>query len=276
MYKFQQNKLLFSLALVPVVITSNSFSSQSLVKSTTVDSPLLPQNFVNLNEKINSTSNSKFGQVIAQNTSGNWIGSFWRRQPKRIGGIRSGRSGNDAICAISPGLLETYQVWSDQPLFLWQSQGKNKDVQLTLRDYYTQEEVWTQKVNIADQKVSYSGKEPLKPGKRYQWQLSGSQTWATFEIMPADQRNQIQLDLQAIEQKLKANKATTEEIALKKADYFINYEIKHKNEPGIFHPWSDALQILYTVENASPSFIKEREAYIANLCTDSTSTNSQK
>ncbi|MBD2603798.1 hypothetical protein H6G81_04440 [Scytonema hofmannii FACHB-248] len=193
---------------------------------------------------------------------------FWQTRPRKR---NISRSLTSQVCAIAPGLLETYQVWSDRPLFLWHSQGKNKDLQLTLRDFDTQEEVWTQKVNIADQKVSYSGKEPLKPGKRYQWQLSGSQAWATFQIMPADQRNQIQLDLQALEQKLKANKASQEEIALKKADYFLNYEIKHKNEPGIFHPWSDALQALY-IENASPSFVEKREAYIANLCTDPTAT----
>ncbi|MDF5732940.1 MAG: hypothetical protein PUP92_34350 [Rhizonema sp. PD38] len=243
------NQSFFSLALIPVI------------------------SFGGVSREI-ATPSSQNRQVIAQQlTTG--AASFWQRRPRRKPNIS--RSLTSQVCAIAPGLIETYQVWSDRPLFLWQSQGKNKDLQLTLRDYDTQEEVWTQKVNIADQKVSYSGKEPLKPGKRYQWQLSGSQTWATFEIMPAEQRNQIQLDLQVLEQKLKANKASSEEIALKKADYFINYEIKHNTEKDkIFHPWSDALQVLYTVENASLSFVEKREAYIANLCTDSTSTNSQK
>ncbi|MGI2906018.1 hypothetical protein [Tolypothrix sp. VBCCA 56010] len=237
------NQSFFSLALIPVI------------------------SFGGVSSEI-ATPSSQNRQVIAQQLTTR-VASFWQTRPRKR---NTSRSLTSQVCAIAPGLLETYQVWSDRPLFLWQSQGKNKDLQLILRDYETQEEVWTQKVNTADQKVLYSGKEPLKPGKRYQWQLSGSQTWATFQIMPADQRNQIQLDLQALEQKLKANKASSEEIALKKADYFRNYEIKHKEEKGIFHPWSDALQTLYTVENPSPAFVKERETYIANLCTDSTVT----
>ena len=241
------NQSFFSLALIPVI----SFGSVS--------------------SEINTPS-SQNSQVIAQLTTR--AIPFWQTRPRKRNISRSPRT--SVVCAIAPGLLETYQVWSDRPLFLWHSQGKNENLQLILRDYETQEEVWTQKVNIADQKVSYSGKEALKPGKRYQWQLAGSQTWATFQIMPADQREQIQADLQALEQKLKVNKASSEEIALKKADYFRNYEIKHKEEKGIFHPWSDALQTLYTVENPSPAFVKERETYIANLCTDSTATNSQK
>jgi hypothetical protein len=210
-------------------------------------------------------------QVIAQQVTTR-AASIWQTRPRKR---NISRSRTSVVCAIAPGLLETYQVWSDRPLFLWQTQDKNKEVQLTLRDYDTQEEVWTQKVNIADQKVFYSGKEPLKPGKHYQWQLSGSPTWTTFQIMPDSQRNQIQLDLKALEQKLKANKASEEEIALKKVDYFLNYEIKHKNEEGIFHPWSDALQALY-IEKPSPSFVEKREAYIANLCTDSTASSLQK
>ncbi|MDF5721782.1 MAG: hypothetical protein PUP91_15140 [Rhizonema sp. PD37] len=240
------NQSFFSLALIPII----SFGG--------VSSEIV-------------TPSSQNRQVIAQQLTTS-APSFWQRHPRRKPNIS--RSLTSQVCAIAPGLIEADEVWSDRPLFLWQSEGKNKDLQLTLRDYDTQEEVWTQKVNITDQKVSYSGKEPLKPGKRYQWQLSGSKTWATFEIMPVEQRNQIQLDLQAIEQKLKANKASLEEIALKKADYFINYEIK--NESGIVHLWSDALQVLYTVEKPSSSFVEKREAYITNLCTDSTTTNSQK
>lgn len=86
--------------------------------------------------------------------------------------------------------------------------------------------------------------------------------------MPADERDKIQVDLQTLEQKLRATGASPEEIALKKADYFINYKIKqeiNKNEP--LSPWSDALQTLYEVENPSPSFVEQRQAYVASFCT---------
>ncbi|MBE9215549.1 hypothetical protein IQ247_23265 [Plectonema cf. radiosum LEGE 06105] len=233
------NKSLFSLALIPV-ISFGSFDKQ-------IATP--------------SSQNSQIEQLAFR------VSSIWQRRPRKRNISRS-----IGVCAIAPGLVDTYIVWSDRPLFLWHTQGKNQNVELTVRDYETQKVLWTQPVNTADQKVLYSGQEALKPGNRYQWQLSGSSNWTAFEIMPANQRQQIQLDLQTLEQNLKANKTSTEEIALKKADYFLNYEIKHQKEDGIFHLWSDALQALY-IENPSPSFIQKRQAYVAGFCTNSTANN---
>ena len=233
------NRSLFSLALIPV-ISFGSFDKQ-------IATP--------------SSQNSQIEQLAFR------VSSIWQRRPRKRNISRT-----IGVCAIAPGLVETYIVWSDRPLFLWHAQGKNQNVELTVRDYETQKVLWKQPVNTADQKVLYSGQEALKPGNRYQWQLSGSSNWTAFEIMPANQRQQIQLDLQTLEQNLKANKISTEEIALKKADYFLNYEVKHQTEHGIFHLWSDALQALY-IENPSPSFVQKRQAYVAGFCTDSTANN---
>lgn len=243
-------KSLFSFALVPFVITSGGIGSRDVT--------------------YDSTSRES-GQIIAQNTFAGWVASFWQRRPSRALAARS----TSGICPIAPGLVETYIVWHDRPLFLWQNPGNNQDVQLIVRDYESQSVVWEQTVKTADEKILYNNQQPLESGKLYQWKLSGvnhSTNWTTFQVMPASDRAKIQADLQTLEQKLRATRTSTEEIALRKADYFRNYQIKHKTEDKIVHPWSDALQTMFQVEQPSPDFVKNREAYIASLCTSGAST----
>ncbi|ARV59864.1 hypothetical protein BZZ01_15600 [Nostocales cyanobacterium HT-58-2] len=208
---------------------------------------------------------AKSSQLVAQQSFASGLAFFWQRRPRHRLGARSG------ICPISPGLIETYVVWSDRPLFVWQGKG----AQITVRDRQTQAVLWTQPLNATEQKIAYNGKEPLQPGKLYQWQLLGAESsssdrnqWTTFQIMPAEERDKIQADLQTLEQKLQSARASQEEIAQKKADYFLNYEIKHKNNKNdTSNAWSDALQTLFEVENPSPSFVKQRQAYVADFCT---------
>lgn len=95
--------------------------------------------------------------------------------------------------------------------------------------------------------------------------------------MPASDRDKIQADLQTLEQKLWATGAGQEEIALKKANYFLNYKIKQKIDKNqALNPWSDVLQSLYEVENPSLSFVKQRQAYVADFCTKQPEVRSQK
>ncbi|MEH2058600.1 MAG: hypothetical protein V7K97_21095 [Nostoc sp.] len=237
---------LFSLLLLPLVV---SFGG-------------IPQR-----ENINISHQSGSGQIIVQNTLIGSINSFWQSKPRRK---RLGSRGG--ICPVSPGLVDTYFIWSDRPLFLWYSPEKETvQAQLIVRDETTEQVVWMQIVNLTDQKVFYSGEKSLEPGKRYQWQLLGKDNFnitlpSTFEIMAASDRNQIQADLHGLEQKLKGNKASQEEIALQKADYFANYKITHKTEDGIFHLWSDSFESLYKVDQPSPSFVAKRQASIEDLC----------
>jgi Domain of Unknown Function (DUF928) len=205
-------------------------------------------------------------QITPQNTLINSIASIWERKPRRKRLVS--RSG---VCAISPGLVDTYFIWSDRPLFLWNSPGKNAKVQLIVREEATDTEVWSQTVNLTDQKVFYNGEKPLEPGKRYQWQLLGENKLdiikpSIFQIIAASEREKIQTDLQALEQKLKVNKTSPEEIAIQKADYFFNYQITHQTEKDTFGLWSDALEILYKVEQPSPSFLQQRQAKVEGLC----------
>ncbi|HCF28675.1 MAG TPA: hypothetical protein DEV81_16060, partial [Cyanobacteria bacterium UBA11049] len=206
---------LFSIALIPFVVTSGGIGST---------------------DAIDVINNAESKQIVAQNTFAGWVASFWQRRPSRPLAARTG-----GICPIAPGLVETYTVWHERPLFLWQNPGNNEDVQLIVRDYDNQSVVWEQKVKTADEKILYNNQQPLESGKLYQWKLLGntsSTNWITFQVMPDSDRAQIQAHLQTLEQKLRATRASHEEIALTKADYFRNYQIKHKTDNNIIHLWS--------------------------------------
>ncbi|MEM6752133.1 MAG: hypothetical protein AAF630_03980 [Cyanobacteria bacterium P01_C01_bin.38] len=153
-------------------------------------------------------------------------------------------------------------------MFLWHTGVKNRDAQLIVRDRDSQNTLWVQKVNIGDKKVFYQG-QPLQLSKIYQWKLEWQQKeatfstpWANFQIMPANKRAQIQADLQRLEQK--SLSANSEEIAIKKAEYFLNYLIKVESKDYLF---SDGLQALYQVEKPSASFVSKREEFVRNICT---------
>lgn len=243
MFNFQCNyrKSIFSFALLPVIVTSGGISSVNLT-----------------NLQYISPSNQL---LLAQNRPAFRISSLWQRRKKP----NTVRSGPSDICAIAPGVVDTYIVWHDRPLFLWQSFNKNQSVELIVRELETKKEVWKQTVNIADQKALYSAQESLEPGKAYEWKL-GTTSWRIFQLMSPQEHQKIATQLQAIDQNLKATKALPEEIAAKKAEYFLDYQVQHKTETGTFNPWSDALQSLYEVDKPSPSFIQERQELITNLC----------
>lgn len=187
-----------------------------------------------------------------------WIRSIWQRKPKKTLGARSG------ICSIAPGLVEARIIWHDKPLFLWHSILQNQEARLIVRERHSQKSLWMQKVNLNDKKAFYKG-QPLKPDKLYQWKLEGttsSTPWTTFQIVTASQRAQIQADLQALKQKTRD--ITSQEIALRKAEYFLNYSVTPLSKN---HLWADGLQALYQVEKPSPSFVQKREAFVRNICT---------
>jgi hypothetical protein len=243
MFNLQLNyrKSLLSFALVPTIITSSGISNGNLANSQQPPSP----------------------HQIAQNIPTFRISSLWQRR-KRPNTVRSGP--ND-VCAIAPGYIDTYVLWHDRPLFLWQNLSKNKDVELIVREQGSKKVMWQQTVNTADQKLLYGAPQSLEAGKTYEWQLSETTGWRIFQVMPAEERQKIAAQLQALDQKLKVAKASAEEIAATKADFFLDYPIKHKTEAGTFGAWSDALQSLYEVNNPSPSLVKQRQELVMNLCT---------
>jgi hypothetical protein len=170
----------------------------------------------------------------------------FRRRRSEGSGIRRG-DGQD-ICLISPGLLEEVNViWSDRPLFLWLGAADH----ILVRDAETLEQVWSQPIDPMVAGITYDG-ESLQSGRTYEWQLNSSDHFFAFTVMDSDQRNQIAAELQLIQ----TRGGTPEEIAVGQANYLVN-------EVGL---WSDALQILYSVENPSPSLLQARQEIIDDIC----------
>jgi hypothetical protein len=221
-----------------------------------------------------SFTNLKSTQTLAQVRVADFV-SLWRRRQER----KVSRTSRGTFCPITPGIFETYLVWHDRPLFIWKS-SINQDAQLVLREYDSQTEIWKQPVNIASQKLLYSGEKSLEPGKLYQWQLLNKSRSVsdsiTFQIMSETERAKIQTDLQALEENSKQAKLSREEIALKKANYFLDYQIKPQNDEKTHLPWSDALQSLYEVNNPSAAFIEQRDKFVVSFCQPNSTANNQK
>lgn len=192
---------------------------------------------------------------FAPGASAQWDWLFGRRQPDVPLGTRG------SICAIAPGALDANaKILSDRPLFSW----KDKAVKLRVRDGQT--ELWQTALNPQDDHIVYAGQAPLQPGKRYFWEIvpaSNSDqpsvvptpTRTLFAILPQADRDRINADLNAIEQKNKSTHASAETIADAKANYLIEKRL-----------WSDAVRVLYEVKNPSVAFTSQRQQFIDRLC----------
>lgn len=153
----------------------------------------------------------------------------------------------DEVCAISPGNLGEQVIWSDRPVFIWQ--GKIPQSKINVYSSSTnfnherdEQLIWSTDIQPNTQTIAYAG-EKLKPGFIYDWEIiANDKTYRpTFVLMKEPQRKAIAQDIAKIEGDLKAINATAEEMAIAKADYFADKKL-----------WSDALQQLYIVDNASP------------------------
>lgn len=166
----------------------------------------------------------------------------------------------EEVCPISPGNLGEQLIWSDRPLFIWQGKIPQSEINLyssTTNYNYEQDDrlIWHETVSPNTQTIAYAG-EQLKPGFTYDWEfISNGKTYRpTFILMEQPQREAIATELTALENKLQASGATSEEIAIALADYFIQQQL-----------WSDALQQLYSIENPSAFFtdkITDIEQYL--------------
>ncbi|MCU0569481.1 MAG: hypothetical protein MUF49_23265 [Oculatellaceae cyanobacterium Prado106] len=186
-------------------------------------------------------------QLESRSLIAGW-GSVFRRRNRRLT-IRGG------VCAIAPGLVGPIQVWSDRPLFVWQGSAQ----QLNIRSHDTREPLWTKTLDTPAEHLTYTG-NALESGKLYQWQAlnenpseSDKSQWFTFQVMPPDERNDITVDLQGIETEMRGE--TEDAIALRKAEYFTEKNL-----------WSDALQVLYTIENPSEAILQTQRSVRSQFC----------
>ena len=176
------------------------------------------------------------------------------------------------VCEIAPGLLgEKNVIWNTRPLFLWQGTVPSFEIYLysPFSPEREQEVLWSQTVTAKSprgtfQSVTYTG-EALQPGQSYDWELvippSRRQRY-TFQVMKLEEREPIAAELLALETQLVSAGATTEDIALQRANYFAKRDL-----------WSDALQEIYSVKNPSAAFISHAQEILTHLCEPSDLTN---
>ncbi|HAJ58363.1 MAG TPA: hypothetical protein DCP31_03070, partial [Cyanobacteria bacterium UBA8543] len=69
------------------------------------------------------------------------------------------------------------------------------------------------------------------------------------------ERDQIKMQLQNLEKELQAKGASAEEIAMQRAQFFVQQNL-----------WSDVLQAAYSVKNPSPALTEMIEALPNKLC----------
>ena len=182
------------------------------------------------------------------------------------------------LCPIAPMSLEATQaqIWSDRPLLIWAEpdlgggvQGSVKAVELHQPD--SPVPLWSQSTEhlgpSADappatawqlEQVAYTA-EPLTPGQSYTWVLFDGQNRplesGEFQLMAADQRQAIAAELATLEADLTTDGANPEAVAFAKASYFAEQNL-----------WSDALQVVFAVENPSPSLVEFQNQVLTQTC----------
>jgi hypothetical protein len=172
------------------------------------------------------------------------------------------RSPDSNFCAIAPGLVaadpvKSDRVWNDRPMFIWFGAG----VKLNLRVRGKEELFWSRNLDLDDRRVIYSG-PPLRRGENYQWQIvfpqgrrSAVSRWYPVEVLSVADYNQYMGEWQREEAQLRQERADAEAIALEKAGFFMEQDL-----------WSDALQILFELNNPSPALRQYRQDWLNYLC----------
>lgn len=186
---------------------------------------------------------TKIQGTYLANSVGDIVNMF--RRTKRPSGGRP----ISGLCAIAPVNLvdpdvkqgeirEIQKVWSDRPLFLWNSKGGTvQQIELFLEGSDTA--FWSREIPEGATSIIYDGK-PLQPGQTYEWRLNAPfpQAQPLFRVMDSQERASITAKLKQVEEQYKGESA--EKIAMEKADYFAQKEL-----------WSDALRELYSVPSPS-------------------------
>ena len=166
----------------------------------------------------------------------------------------------DEVCLISPRDAGEQVIWSDRPLFIWQGEIPESEINLfeAAKNLLEEEQlVWMETVPENTQSIAYTG-DALKPGITYEWEIVSNDTTynQTITLMEESEREAIAAELTDLENKLDDD-ATVEDIAMARADFFTRKQLGY-----------DALQQLYSVPNPSSSLktqIKEIEQYFCNL-----------
>jgi Domain of Unknown Function (DUF928) len=153
-------------------------------------------------------------------------------KPKRRGGSR----GDEMICAESPTFRANYPyLWTRQPLLVWSGSPSS----LQLLDAQSLKIVWQKTIDSNSEIRQIRIDRPLELGKRYIWRVVAKpgndavNPEIAFQMLDANQWKKIDRELTALEQKLKGQKLSSEEITLEKVSYFAQRQM-----------WGDAQETL--------------------------------
>ena len=170
-------------------------------------------------------------------------------------------SRNSSMCLISPGNSGQELIWSDRPLFIWQ--GRTVEPQINLYSSMVNDDsldepelIWSETIAPNSQTIAYTG-EKLEPGSTYQWEFisHGKPYRQTMVLMEQSQREAISTELTALDNRLKTSKASAEEMAIAKADFFLQHKLG-----------SDALQQLYSVADPDSDLASQIDDFEDRLC----------
>lgn len=161
---------------------------------------------------------------------------------KRPAGKRGG------FCPLAPNVSDvSTQVWSDRPFFVWRGiLGK-----FEVHPHQSKEVLWSQPVALGMlgvQHVPYAGKA-LQPGQTYDWVIFNLENKPVvsipFKMMNSQERDRINKQLQSLNGELRDKRATAEEIALRRAQYFAQQNL-----------WSDVWQEYFSVKNRPAALVE--------------------
>jgi Domain of Unknown Function (DUF928) len=179
------------------------------------------------------------------------LSGLFRRDPQKRPRVVRGLS---EACFVSPGQVGSVMMWHRRPVFIWEGGGDTIVLKNTTK---LTETLWTAPIAAGITNLAYPADRPELVAGVYTWQIIDEKTkkpaLLQFGILADEKWQAITKELTAIEQTMKGQ--SPEDIAAAKAELFA--EKKY---------WSDALQVLYEVENPSTAFIEQRRSAIQQTC----------
>jgi hypothetical protein len=197
--------------------------------------------------------------IVAQSPVRRVWAFFQRQPPKKPRTVRT--ANGQTLCLISPGLISVgvtggFRIWHRRPLLIWQGEG----TKIVMKQFDgAKATLWDSPVSTGVESLAYpENYDALQIGGKYTWevvntQLKNNKLVPQFGILAQAEWDQVATGIADLEQKLKESSA--EDLAIAKAEFFEQRNL-----------WSDALQVLYQVENPSADFVEQRRSYIQGLC----------
>lgn len=251
------NKFVSASLLTTTAIVGNAYLFTPVAISQTIKEQQLSNLEISQNTESSPPLDDKKGGMRAQNPE--------PTPPidEKSGGVRNPNNENKEpvdekgggsrpvnICPIAPQSKETTpEVWSDRPLFVWlHTAGK-----IEVRKSGSKDALWSKTFTGQERYVMYGG-DALQPGKTYSWVIFDLKNnliaEVPFQVMETEKRAEIEKQLQVLERELKAKKASAEDIALSRADYFAQRKL-----------WSDVWREISLVQNPSAAVA----TYVRNI-----------